>query len=149
MRDFIGDNLHIDGRMICYRLITVGDYLEAKGWSEEEIEEFADKNHYVYELINQVMALKQACFLFRRISHSCGSLSDDLYRLKMRLIRELKETYDFDFDDEFVERDGQPQKICKICNGPMIVCYDRTSRHGTYQSYNMAADADHKPQEKI
>lgn len=144
MRDFIGDHLKIDGRMIAYRLITAGDYLEAKGMSEEELEEFADKNNTVYELINQVMALKQACFMFRRTSYSCGSLSDDLYSLKMRLIRELHDEHNFDFDDEFVERDGEPQKHCKVCGEPMIVCYDKSVRHGTYERQNMKADADHR-----
>lgn len=108
MRDFIGDGIHIDGRMIQYRLVTVSDYLRAKGWSEDEINEFADKKYEVYKLVNQVMALKQSCFLLRRTGHSCGSLSDDLYSLKMRLIRELREQHSFEFDDEFVERDGKP-----------------------------------------
>ena len=105
MRDFIGDHLHIDGRMIAYRLVNAGDYLQAKGMTEEEIEDFADTKPAVYELINQIMALKQACFMFRRTSYSCGSLGEDLYRLKMRLIRELHDEHGFDFDDEFVERD--------------------------------------------
>ena len=108
MRDFIGDKIHIDGRMIQYRLVTVSDYLHAKGWSEDEIDEFADKKYEVYQMVNQVMALKQSCFLLRRTGYSCGSLSDDLHTLKMRLIRELKNEHDFEFDDEFVERDGKP-----------------------------------------
>lgn len=143
MREFIGDTLNIDGRMICYRLVTVGDYLKAKGMSEEQIETFAEERNGVYTLINQIMALKQACFLFRRVSYSCGSLSDDLYGLKMRLVRELRDKHDFDFDDEFVERDGEPQKFCKVCNKPMVVLYDGESRHGTY--YQPDYTADHSP----
>lgn len=112
MRDFIGDQLSIDGRMIQYRLVTVSDYLEAKGWTDEKIEEFADKKNEVFTLINQVMALKQSCFLLRRTGYSCGSLSDDLYQLKLRLIHELKSEHDFEFDDEFVERDGK--RVVKV-----------------------------------
>jgi hypothetical protein len=107
MREFIGDNIHIDGRMIQYRLVTARDYLKAKRWSEKKIDEFADKQYEVYQMINQVMALKQSCFLLRRTGYSCQSLSDDLYSLKMRLIRELKDQHNFEFDDEFVERDGR------------------------------------------
>ncbi len=109
MRDFIGDQLDIDGRMIVYRLFTAHCYLMAKGMSEKEVEDWADKNWSAYELITQIMALKQACFLLRRTTHSCGSLSDGLYSLKMRLIRELQEEHGFEFDDAFVERDGEPE----------------------------------------
>lgn len=107
MREYIGDNIHIDGRMIQYRLVTAHDYLTAKRWSKKKIEEFADKQYEVYKLINQVMALKQSCFLLRRTGHSCQSLSDDLYSLKMRLIHELRDKHQFEFDDAFVERDGK------------------------------------------
>jgi len=105
MRDFIGDNIHIDGRMICYRLVTANDYLRAKNeWSEEEVDQFVEKNWEAYTLITQIMALKQSCFLLRRVSHSCQSLSDGLYSLKLRLIRELREEHQIEFDDEFVEQ---------------------------------------------
>lgn len=111
MRNFIGDHLRIDGRMICYRLVTASDYLQAQGMSEEEIDQFAEERHQTYKLINQIMALKQSCFLLRRTSYSCGSLSDDLYSLKMRLIHELRNEHNFEFDDEFVERNGMPTSI--------------------------------------
>lgn len=107
MRNFIGDSICIDGRMIKYRLVTACDYLQAKGWSEDEINEFANNKYEVYQLINQVMALKQSCFLLRRTKYSCGSLSENLYSLKIRLIYELRDKYQFEFDDEFVERDGK------------------------------------------
>lgn len=110
MRDFIGDDIEIDGRMIQYQLVTASDYLEAKGWSEEEIESLQDTQWPVYERLTQIMALKQACFLLRRTSHSCGSLSDGLYNLKLRLIEELKTEHNFDFDDDFVERSGKTEK---------------------------------------
>ncbi len=107
LREYLGDGLHIDGRLICYRLVTASDYLRAKGWSEKKVEDFSESNWKTYEIINQIMALKQACFLLRRTSHSCGSLSDGLYSLKMRLIHELRKEHKFEFDDAFVERDGQ------------------------------------------
>jgi hypothetical protein len=110
LRDFIGDNINIDGRMIQYRLVTVHDYLLAKGYTQEQIDEFQTKQWDLYRAINQIMAIKQSCFLLRRTSHSCQSLTDNLYSLKVRLIREIKEKYNFDFDDDFVERDGQPEK---------------------------------------
>jgi hypothetical protein len=143
MREFIGDHLKIDGRMIAYRLITANDYLQAKGLSEKKIEKFVNKNYAAYKLINQVMALKQACFMLRRTSYSCQSLSEDLFSLKMRLIKELHDEYKFDFDDEFVERDGESQKHCKICGEPMIVS-DNSTRHGTHYRPNLKADDDHK-----
>jgi hypothetical protein len=107
MRDYIPGRISIDGRNIEYRLVTAYDYLEAKNeWDEEKIEEFCENNYEVYQLINQIMALKQSCYLLRRVSYSCGSLSDDLYMLKIRLISELKEKYNFYFDDDFVENYG-------------------------------------------
>lgn len=104
MREYIPKRISIDGRNIEYRLVTASDYLEAKNeWSEEQIEEFCENNEEAYQLINQIMALKQSCYLMRRVSHSCGSLSDDLYTLKVRLIHKLREKYQFEFDDDFVE----------------------------------------------
>jgi hypothetical protein len=103
MRDFIGDRIEIDGRMICYRLVTAFDYLTAKGYSESKAEELLEGE--VGRLLTQIMALKQSCFLLRRTSHSCQSLSDGLYDLKMRLILELKEKHNFEFDNKFVESD--------------------------------------------
>lgn len=107
MRDYIGDHIRIDGRMIHYRLVTAFDYLEAKNeWSDEQIEEFIDKNGDAYDLITQIIALKQACFVMRRVNYSCQSLSDGLYELKRRLIHELEEKYNIVFDDEFVDNYG-------------------------------------------
>lgn len=107
MREYIPGRISIDGRNIEYRLVTASNYLEAKNeWSEEQIEEFCDKNYEAYILINQIMALKQSCYLMRRVSHSCGSLSVDLYALKLRLIHELREKHQFEFDDDFVENYG-------------------------------------------
>ena len=107
MREYIPKTIIIDGRNIEYRLVTAKNYLEAKNeWTEEQIEEFCEKNYEVYKLINQIMALKQSCYLMRRVSYSCGSLSEDLYELKIRLIHELRNKHDFEFDDDFVENYG-------------------------------------------
>lgn len=100
MRDYIGDHIKIDGRMIGYRLFTAYSYLEAKGLDKDEIEEF---DLDIYTLINQIIAIKQSCWLLRRTSYSCGSLSDDMLDLKCRLIYELKDKYNYDFDEELME----------------------------------------------
>lgn len=104
-RDYIGEHhLNVDGRAIWYRLVNANDYFEAKGYSESQIDEFFENK--IGTIVNQIMALKQSCVLLRHTSHSCGSLSDDLYRLKNQLINELREKHSFDFDDEFVEEYG-------------------------------------------
>lgn len=104
MRDFIGEYISIDGRMIPYRLVTATDYFEARKYSENQIDKFFDCE--VGELVSQVMGLKQSCYLLRNTSYSCQSLSDGLYALKLRLIHELKDKYNFEFDDDFVENYG-------------------------------------------
>lgn len=104
LRQFIGDGIQIDGRMIGYRLWNANQYLAMKhGMSEEEVEKFVDKNYDIYQQICQIMALKQSCYLLRRVSYSCQSLSDGLYSLKMKLIHELRDKHNFEFDDDFVE----------------------------------------------
>jgi len=105
-RDYIRRRLDIDGRMIPYRIFTATVYFEEKGYIEEEIEKLYEEKYELCQTLNQVIALKQACVLLRHTSYSCGSLSDDLFQLKLRLIKELKNKYDFEFDEEFVENDG-------------------------------------------
>ena len=105
MREYISKTISIDGRNIPYMLTTANDYFEERyKWNEQQIEEFIENNYGIYKLVNQIMALKQSCYLMRRVSHSCGSLSEDLYDLKMRLIHELKNNYKYSFDDDFVEK---------------------------------------------
>lgn len=118
MRDFIGNEVYIDGRSIPFRLVTGYDYLLAKGWSEKKADAFLDNNDGAYTLLNQIMGLKQACFLLRHTSHSCQSLPDNLYSLKMRLIHELKEKYNFDFDDQFVNDCGMNQCSQSLASTP-------------------------------
>jgi len=103
-REYIKGYIGIDGRNIPYALVTARDYLEAKyDKNEGELEEFCLLEGEIYTIINQIMALTQSCYLMRRVSYSCGSLADCLFRLKIRLIHELRDDYNFEFDDEFVE----------------------------------------------
>lgn len=104
-RDFIGEMDTLDGRQIMYRISTAHDYLLSKGIirSEDEWEDFVENNLTVADLINQIIGLKQSCYILRHTSYLCGSVSDSLYYLKESLIKKLKEEYDFDFDDDFVE----------------------------------------------
>ncbi|RXZ78092.1 hypothetical protein EBB07_28990 [Paenibacillaceae bacterium] len=104
MRDYIGDYIRIDGRMIPYRIVTATDYFQAKGFNDTEIDKYFDTG--IGELVNQIIGIKQSCFLLRRVSHSCQSLSDGLFNLKNNLIHELRNEHSFEFDDEFVEEYG-------------------------------------------
>jgi len=104
-RKYINKPLSIDGRMIPYRIFVVEVYLEEKGYTEEEIEKLYEENYDMCEMLNQIIALKQSCILLRHTSHSCGSLAVDLFRLKEKLIAELKEKYNFEFDEDLMESD--------------------------------------------
>lgn len=107
IRDFIGDKIKIDGRMIGCRIVNANHYLQLKNdWDDDEVEEFLEKsdvNYNIYEFINRILALKQSHWLLRRTSHSCGSLSDDIYYLKGELIKDLKEKYKYDFNENWVD----------------------------------------------
>lgn len=100
------DKLYIDGRNIPYQLVTAGNYLYAKNeyWNQDDLEKFQEEQYEIYKRINQIMALKQSCFLLRHTAHSCQSLSDNLYDLKLELIRELRERYNYEFDEKLVEK---------------------------------------------
>lgn len=104
MREYICEKVEIDGRTIPYPVFTAAQYLaEHDHMSQEEIECFMENNWEVYLTINQIIALKQSCFLLRHTSYSCDSLSDSLYNLKLQLINELKEIYNYIFDDNWME----------------------------------------------
>ena len=118
-RKFSGKQLKIDGRDIDYDLVTAVDYLVAKNVDglgkiedidefENALEKWEEENYAIYERITQIMALKQSCYLLRRTSYSCGTLSDGLYRLKNELIAELETNFNFSFDDDFVENFKSP-----------------------------------------
>lgn len=103
MREYINNLIRIDGRNIPYPLFTSSQYF---GFHDDivDVENFIENNPEVNELVTQVLALKQSCFLLRHTTHSCQSLSDGLYDLKNRLIKELKEKHGYVFDDEWVEK---------------------------------------------
>ena len=107
LRRYIRGQIYIDGRNIPYSIDTAFSYLETKyGWTEDYIDEWIGEgdNALIYELITQILALKQSCFLLRHVTHSCQSLSDGLFHLKFRLIHELRNKYNLEFDDNLVER---------------------------------------------
>ena len=107
MRRYLKGKIYIDGRNIPYSIFTAFDYLEIKyGWTEDYIDAWTEEgdNWGIYKLITQILALKQSCFLLRNTTYSCQSLSDGLYALKLRLIHELRNKYNFKFDDNLVER---------------------------------------------
>lgn len=104
MREYIKKRIRIDGRCIPYPVFTCFQYLmEHDGLSEAEIYEFMETKYEQYQKINQIVALKQSCFLLRHTSYSCGSLSEDLYSLKQCLIGELRKNYPYEFDDTWME----------------------------------------------
>lgn len=102
MREYIDNIIKTDGRNIPYTIFTAQQYLIVHD-KIEDIETFCEDNYEIYELLTQIIALKQSCFLLRHTTHSCQSLSDGLYALKNRLIIELKEKYNYVFDDEWME----------------------------------------------
>ena len=104
-REYINSTISIDGRNIPYPIFTANGYLEFKlGIGEKKLEQWVKKNEEIYTTLNQIIALKQSCFLLRHTSHSCGSLANDLYELKNSLIIKLEEKYNFIFDDDWMEQ---------------------------------------------
>ena len=102
MRDYINRNIRIGGRLIPYPVYTSWEYFELHD-GIEDVEDFVDSNPAIEELVTQILALKQSCFLLRHTTHSCQSLSDSLFSLKLKLIKELKEKYNYNFDDVWME----------------------------------------------
>lgn len=102
MRDYIDRNIRIDGRLIPYTVYTSWEYFELHD-RIEDVESFVESNPEIEELVTRILALKQSCFLLLHTAYSCQSLSDSLYGLKLKLIRELKEKYSYEFDDAWME----------------------------------------------
>lgn len=102
MREYINFDIKIDGRNIPYPVFTSSQYLLLHD-KVNDVDDFIDTNPEINELVTQILALKQSCFLLRHTTHSCQSLSDSLYELKLRLIKELAEKYQYVFDDKWVE----------------------------------------------
>lgn len=94
--------MNIDGRNIPYPVFNSAQYFELHD-NIKNVDGFRDKNPGIDTLVTQILALKQGCFLLRHTSHSCQSLSDSLFNLKLRLIAELDEKYGYSFDDGWME----------------------------------------------
>lgn len=97
--------LKIDGRNIPYRLVTAADYLVAKneGWNMEDVKQYKSVFPSQFIMLNQIMAIKQACVLLMHTSHSHHSLAKDLLALKRQLILEL-DAVGVEFDEKLVDR---------------------------------------------
>ena len=105
IREFVKGNVSVDGRNIGYRLFMANDYFKLKyNLSEEEVDKIIDEQEDLYNLVGQILALKQSMWLLDRTSHSCGSLTDSLWLLEARLIKELKEKHNHEFDNNLVNK---------------------------------------------
>lgn len=102
MRDYINKKITIDGRNIPYPVFHSAEYFELHDQTED-VDRFMDQHVEINMLVTQILALKQSCFLLRNTTYSCQSLSDGLYKLKLRLSAELEEKYSYKFDDEWME----------------------------------------------
>ena len=102
MREYIDGKISIDGRNLPFRVVTAFDYAIAKRWikDESDFENSYEKYYDKYTLISEILALKSSHFLLRRVSHSCGSLSDSIYYIMNVKCIELNQKYgeEFDFD---------------------------------------------------
>ena len=81
--------MKINGKEIpFYPVVNAHDYLMTHDkMSQEEADAFKDQYDELYEMLNQIIALKHSCYLLRQCTHSCQSMSDDLYKLKKKLVR--------------------------------------------------------------
>ena len=83
LREYRKTRLCIDGRSIPYPADTALVYLmEHDGMTKEEVEAMDPK---LYTRINQIIGLKQSCFLLRHTSYTCESVPDDLLALRRLL----------------------------------------------------------------
>lgn len=103
MREYINLKVRIDGRNIPYPVFISSQYFTLHD-GIDDVDDFIEANQEIDELVTQILALKQGCFLLRHTTHSCQSLSDSLFKLKMKLIKELAEEYQYTFDDGWLER---------------------------------------------
>lgn len=102
MREYIKNDVQIDGRNIPYTVFTAGEYFKLHD-KIKDTDDYMDTNPEITEMVTQIIAIKSSCFLLRHTTYSCQSLSDSLYILKLRLIQELKEKYHYEFDDSWLE----------------------------------------------
>lgn len=102
LREYINSVVKIDGRNIPYPVSDSSQYFVLHD-GIKEVDDFMEENHEIDEMVTQILAIKQSCFLLRNTTYSCQSLSDSLYSLKIRLIKELNEKYNYKFDDDWME----------------------------------------------
>ena len=107
MRDYIPNpDLKIDGRNIPYKIVTARDYLlliNIIDETQESFEEFVESNYDIYQKLTQIIGLKNSIYLLRRASHSCQSITDNLYYLECRLFAELRNNYNFEVNENLLE----------------------------------------------
>ena len=96
MREYIDLDIRIDGRTIPYPVFTSCEYFASHD-NIDDVDGFIDTNPEIDELVTQILALKQSCFLLRHTTYG-------LYDLKMKLIKKLAEKYQYMFDDEWMEK---------------------------------------------
>jgi len=108
MRPYIKADMNIDGRNIPYPVDTACEYLRLHD-NVVDMDEFVDNRYELLQRLNQIIALKQSCFLLRHTAYSCESLADDLFSLKLELIRRTKEEFGYEFDDAWMEQFAKKQ----------------------------------------
>lgn len=101
-REYIKQEIHIDGRTIPYPIFTSTGYFavhdrikNVSEWTEEHVD--------IEELVTQIIALKQSGYLLSHTAYSCQSLSDGLFDLKHNLIKILREEYGYNFDEKWLD----------------------------------------------
>lgn len=106
IRPYIGEKLNIDGRKMPYPLVNARDYLMAKNpaMTDEDVDKYIDWKYEQFASLNAIIAMIQSIFLLRHTSYSCGSLADDLIRIKGLVVAAHNEKYpDEQFDEGFYE----------------------------------------------
>ena len=95
----------INGLHIPYAVSNVGDYYRMiEHYTPEMVDHMVDFEGERTSLINQIIGLKISCYLLRHTTHICESVPDDLAALKIELIKQLKEKFDYDFKEEDMEK---------------------------------------------
>jgi len=105
-REFIDKRISIDGRNLPFSIVTARDYLETVGKfdsrDEEGVELWINDNWTLYSLVNSIIALKNAHYLLRRVSYSCGSLADSIYETMEEKEALLHKNFNMDFDFDLI-----------------------------------------------
>ncbi len=104
MGDIKMNNINADFDMPDNFVAHLQDYyahLIGKTISDNEFEKLYDDNTDKAEIINQILSIEQAYYLMRRCRGGglCGSHSDILWRIRRKLIDELRK----EFDEEYID----------------------------------------------